>query len=132
MSCHPNTTNALPGGTAAARHPLFAGHLWAAVCLLEPLAEGDERSPLARAWRDARAMQWEAQALPPPRFADRDEAQRRLREVRDALATGYAACGRPELWRGLAEGAMRALGDAHALAANLRPAPPRTPSAKPQ
>jgi len=127
VSSHPNVTNALSSETTAARHPLFAGQLWAAVRLLEPLAEADEQSPLARAWRDARTLQGQAHALPPSRFADRDEAQRRLREITDALVTGYAQRCKPELSRGLAEGAMRALGEAHLLAANLRPAPPRRP-----
>lgn len=80
-----------------------------------------------RGWRDARTLQWEAHALPPSRFADRDETQQRLRGVRDALVSGYVQRGRPEHQRGLAEDAMRALGEAHALAANLRPAPPRKP-----
>lgn len=127
MHPQPSTPNPLPSGTTAARHPLFAGHLSDSVQLLEGLAEGDGRSPLARAWRDARTLQWEAQALPPSRFADRDETQRRLREVRDALVSGYTQRGKPEQLRGLAESAMRALGEAHSLAANLRPAPPHKP-----
>lgn len=127
MHPQPSTPNPLPSGTTAARHPLFAGHLCDAVRLLERLAEGDERSPLMRGWRDARTLQWEAHALPPSRFADRDETQRRLRGVRDALVSGYVQRGRPKHQRGLAEDAMRALGGAHNWAANLRPAPPRKP-----
>ncbi len=115
--------SSLTHGTAAARHPLFASHLAAAVVLLAELAHGDARTLVARAHSDVRELQWEAHALPPSRFYDREETQRRLRDICAALTTGYKEQGEPEVTRGVAKAAMVALGDANKLAENLRPGP---------
>jgi hypothetical protein len=115
--------SSLTRGTTAARHPLFASHLAAAVVLLAELAHGDARTLVARAHSDACVLQWEAHAWPPSRFYDREETQQRLRDISAALQKGYGEQGKPESTCGVAEAAMVALGYANKLAENLRPGP---------